>query len=132
MHKQMIEQSLKAVEKSQLVFFVLDAQDGVTLEDDYFASVLKKRVSDISKIRETEIKIEINNYYKNVRDGCERRACEIKRSFINQPSKLLIEKEIKKAKKCEIKKYECQNKSLTENNEIMMSDVFNFYKIYIK
>ena len=86
------------------------------------------QVGDGSEKRQAKIKYDINNYYKSVRIGCEKRACEIKRNFMYQPSKLLIEKEINKAKKCEIKKFECKNKKITEENDEIMTDVFDFYK----
>ena len=39
------------------------------------------------------VKHEFSDYYKEKRKGIELRACEVKRNFLNQPSKILIEKE---------------------------------------
>ena len=47
---------------------------------------------------ENDLKLQIDSHYKSVRLGIERRACEIKRNFIFQPSKILIEKEVKNAR----------------------------------
>ncbi len=63
-----------------------------------------------------------------MRLGAEKRTCEIKRNFIFQPSKILIEKEQKNAKKLEIKKYITKENYTTEKSEEILNDVSNFYK----
>lgn len=86
-------------------------------------------LSDASENSEriASIKLKINNYYENKRVGMERRACAVKNNFVRQPSKVLIEQEIKNAKKNEIKKYECGDKTVTEDKEKIMSEMYEFY-----
>ncbi len=55
--------------------------------------------SQENNVKSEEIKFLISEHYKKVRLGAEKRACEVKRNFVFQPSKILIEKEQKNAKK---------------------------------
>ena len=77
----------------------------------------------------SECEKEIETYYNNLRKGLEKRACESKRNFIFQPSKILIEKHTKNVKNNSIEKFECQDKSITENNDTIMKEIENFYEV---
>ena len=77
---------------------------------------------------ENDIKLQIDNHYKSIRLGIEKRACQVKKNFIFQPSKILIEKEIKNAKINIIKNYQCVNNKITSNIEEIMDDVSGFYE----
>ena len=74
------------------------------------------------------IKNEINDHYKELRNGLEIRACEIKRNFIKQPSKVLIEKEKSLITCNEISKYKTKDNFQTENLEDILKDIELFYK----
>ena len=71
---------------------------------------------------------EISNYYKEKREGHEKRACEIKRKFAKQPSKILIEKEMRNNKINTIEKYKCADESVTNENDKIIEEVSKFYK----
>ncbi len=45
MKKQMREQTEKALQNASVALFLIDARDGVTLEDEFFAKWLKKSVN---------------------------------------------------------------------------------------
>lgn len=62
-----------------------------------------------------------------MRKGIEIRACELKRNFINQPSKVLIEKEMQHEKNNMIEKYECTNGMLARNNDEIVDEIYNYY-----
>lgn len=83
--------------------------------------------SEENKIKKEIVKNSINEYYNKVRKGAEKRACEVKRNFVFQPSKILIEKELRNSKNLSIEKYKTEDDILTENKEIIMDDVFKFY-----
>ena len=76
---------------------------------------------------ENDLKTQLDNYYNSVRLGIEKRACEIKRNFIFQPSKILIEKEIKNSRTNYIKDYQCENDNITNNIEDIIDDLSSFY-----
>jgi exonuclease III len=75
-----------------------------------------------------DVKTRIKKHYKDKEKGIEKRACEAKRNFLNQPSKILIEREIMNARKNEIKNYMSVNGSETTDCDEIMDDVFAFYK----
>ncbi|CAF1017144.1 unnamed protein product, partial [Brachionus calyciflorus] len=75
----------------------------------------------------SEIKTKIEKYYEEERLGIEKRACEAKRNIIYQPTKVLIEKELKKSEKNSINKFQTEKEILTDKDKIM-SEVSNFYK----
>jgi len=66
-------------------------------------------------------------YYEDERKGIERRARETKRNFIYQPTKVLIEKEIRNAKKNYVKKFKKETGQITEDQDEMLSEVSSFY-----
>ena len=75
-----------------------------------------------------QVKSEISNYYKEKRKGIEARACEIKRNFVNQPSKVLIEKEKFNVTCNEIDEYKTRDNILTDDNGVILEDLEYFYK----
>ena len=75
-----------------------------------------------------QVKSEIYNYYKEKRKGIEARACEIKRNFVNQPSKVLIEKEKFNVTCNEIDDYKTRDNILTDDSGIILEDLEYFYK----
>ena len=89
------------------------------------ANKLSRTEENIKIISETEIEIE--NYYKEKREGIERRACEIKRNFIFQPSKILLEKEKNNGSKNFIEKFQLKNKNITDDKALIMNDIYEFY-----
>ena len=85
-------------------------------------------ILNIEEIEEREkIKREIQKYYEGERKGIEKRACDTKRNFIYQPSKVLIEKEIKNSKKKFVKKFKKENGQITDDPDEMLSEVYSFY-----
>lgn len=74
------------------------------------------------------VKKEIFEYYKEKRKGIEIRACETKRNFINQPSKVLIEKEKSNVTSNEILNYRTKENDETEDICKIINDVETFYK----
>ncbi len=75
-----------------------------------------------------EVKEKIKKHYRDKVKGIEKRACESKRSFLNQPTKILIEREVMNAKKSEIMSYVGMNGNECNDSDEIMSDVFSFYK----
>jgi len=73
------------------------------------------------------LKIEIKLYYEKERKGIEKRACEIKRNFIYQPNKVLIEKELKNSSKNFVNKFKKSNNEVTEDQDEILTEVHNFY-----
>jgi len=80
-----------------------------------------------NKQKINEIKNEIDKYYIFKRKGQEIRSCQMKKNFIFQPSKILIEKEIKNGKINTINKYKLQNGEITENQDIIMDEIHSYY-----
>ena len=74
------------------------------------------------------VKHEISNYYKDKRKGIELRACEVKRNFLNQPSKVLIEKEKSNLSRNEIDKYKNKEGKETDNIDVILNDIEDFYR----
>ena len=74
-----------------------------------------------------KIKTKIDEYYQQERQGIEKRACEAKRNFIFQPTKVLIEKEIKNSGKNFVKKFKKSNGEITEDQDEIITEVFDFY-----
>ena len=80
------------------------------------------------EMRKIEIESEIDKYYNNKRIGLEKRAREEKKNFVFQPSKILIEREVRNARANTIYKYECADKSVTSDNDIILSEIETYYK----
>ena len=74
-----------------------------------------------------EIEKEIDLFYKEKRKGIELRACEVKRNFIYQPSKILLEKERNNGDKNLITKYKTCDDIITEDTDVMIKDLHKFY-----
>ena len=75
-----------------------------------------------------ELVNELCEYYKEEKRGNEKRVCDERMAFISQPTKVLIEEEVKKSKQSTIRKYECRNGSKTENTCDIVNDVSIFYQ----
>ena len=87
----------------------------------------KETLSDDDKERIIDIKAKISEYFKNMRIGVEKRACEIKNNFINQPTKILVEKEKTKGLRNEVKKFICSDNSVSTDPDVIMNHVSDFY-----
>ena len=70
---------------------------------------------------------EIKIIYDNERKGNERRVCDERMKFVQQPTKVLLQEELKKSKQSYIKKYACTSGHQTEDTKIILSDVHSFY-----
>ena len=90
-------------------------------------NVLERGASDLSVNEIIKIKNSIKKYYEEERVGIEKRACESKRNFIKQPSKILIERERTNANNNFIKTYITSENIKTQNNQIIINDLYDFY-----
>ena len=70
---------------------------------------------------------EIKEIYNEERIGNEKRVCDERLNFVKQPTKVLIQEELKKSKQSLIKRYECANGVKTEDTKTILSDVSSFY-----
>lgn len=92
-------------------------------------NVLDKRETDSEedKILINNIKLKINDHFKNKIKGMEKRVCDERMKFIKQPSKSLISKEINNSKSCSIEKYKTINETIVSEENEIIKDVYNFY-----
>ena len=74
------------------------------------------------------VKHEISNYYNQKRKGIELRACEVKRNFLYQPSKILIEKEKSNVSRNEIDTYKTKQNKETDKLGVILNDIESFYR----
>ena len=97
-----------------------------------FKEIKKLNASDLTNreyvSEKLKIRRDIENYYEQKRIGNEKRACEMKRKFAKQPSKVLIEKEIRNDKVSTIEQYKCDDGSTTSESDKIMNEVSKFYK----
>jgi endonuclease/exonuclease/phosphatase family metal-dependent hydrolase len=70
----------------------------------------------------------IDEFYKLKKKGIEKRVCDERMSFIKQPTKCLINKEVNKNKNCMIEQYRLENDEITENKEAILKNVCDFYQ----
>jgi len=99
--------------------------------NDLFERLLQLDESDESDERKREekikIKIDIEAFYRKKKEGNEKRVNDARMSFVKQPTKVLIEKEIQRNRNCELNEYECVNKTRTTELDKIIEDVHRFY-----
>ena len=78
-----------------------------------------------NEIKKIEKLIKIN--YETERVGIEKRACETKKSFLKQPSKILIEKKRVNIKHNFVTDYITRNQTKTSDHEQILNDLYEFY-----
>ena len=106
-----------AFEKKQKIVFLFEKL--ILLNKSSKDEHITKEIHRIEEI--------IQQHYKYKREGIERRACEIKRNFIYQPSKILLEKEKNNGIKNHVDKYKMLNENTTEDPKEMIKDLHKFY-----
>ena len=99
--------------------------------NDHFSALsLMDKTSQTSEnyVKEKNaLRRKIEQHYEEKKSGHEKRVRDERMTFFKQPTKVLIEKEMRKAKSCELKEYECMNGEKTTDQETILNDVHSFY-----
>lgn len=108
----------KAKENKEEINKLFEKLDHLDKSDDLTQEHLNNKNIIIEKI---------DKFYKLKKRGLEKRVCDERMSFIKQPTKCLIKKEVNKNKSCMIEQYRLKNDEITDNKELVLKNVCEFY-----
>ena len=96
---------------------------------------LFKRLSELNQLEtnnyleeKAQLRQEISEIYTQKRKGIEKRARDNRMHFIKQPTKVLIEKEIKKNRSSELRHFKCKDGVVSEDLNVIINEVLGFYR----
>lgn len=87
----------------------------------------KREYSGDSKHKKEQLKVKLNQYYEEQRVGLLKRNSEEKNNFLNQPTKILIEKEKAKYESSKIASFIDENEKKLTSSEEINEKIYSFY-----
>lgn len=84
-------------------------------------------VTDELMKKKAEIRRTIDEHYETIKKGNEKRVRDEREKFIKQPTKVLLEQEIKNSKSCLINEYECLDGTKTTDEQKIKNEIYDFY-----